>query len=80
MNKPLYSMFTLMVVLFTTPAFAYIGPGLGAGTIAVALGIFGSIFLALCAIIYYPIKRMLRRKKQGTRSEANHEQSEANHD
>ncbi len=73
-------MFTLMVVLFATPAFAYIGPGLAAGTIAIALGIFGSIFLALFATIYYPIKRMMRRKKQGMQSEDNHEKPEDNHD
>lgn len=46
-----------------SPAYAYVGPGMGAGTFAVALGIIGSIFLALFAIIYYPFKRMLKRKK-----------------
>ena len=44
---------------------AYIGPGLGVGTIAVALGFVGSIFLALFAVLYYPIKRMI--KKGGKR-------------
>ena len=41
---------------------AYIGPGLGVGTIAVALGFVGSIFLALFAVLYYPIKRMIKRR------------------
>lgn len=40
-------------------AFAYVGPGLGAGTIGVILGILGSVFLALFAIFWYPIKRAL---------------------
>ena len=45
------------------PSAARNGPGMGAGTIAVALGILGSIFLALFAVVYYPFKRMLKRKK-----------------
>jgi uncharacterized membrane protein YdjX (TVP38/TMEM64 family) len=43
-------------------AYAYIGPGLGVGTIVVALGFVGSIFLALFAVLYYPIKKMLKRR------------------
>lgn len=54
---------TAVYVMTIMPAYAYLGPGMGAGTIAVALGLFGSIFLALFAVVYYPIKRMLKRKK-----------------
>ena len=54
---------TMAVCTATTPAYAYLGPGMGAGTIAVTLGIIGSIFLALFAVIYYPFKRMLKRRK-----------------
>lgn len=50
--------------LFAVNAQAYIGPGLGAGTVGVVLGILGSIFLTLLAIIYYPIKRMLKKRKE----------------
>ncbi|MFN0115362.1 MAG: hypothetical protein ACKVPY_11865 [Paracoccaceae bacterium] len=42
---------------------AYIGPGVGGGAIAAVVGVLGSIFLAIVAVIYYPIKRMLKRKK-----------------
>lgn len=54
------------VCLLAVPgvAHAYIGPGLGAGTVAAVLGVFGSIVLALFAVIYYPIKRMRKRKKR----------------
>jgi len=41
------------------PLIAYIGPGLGGGVIAVILGFIASIFLAIFAIFWYPIKRML---------------------
>lgn len=45
-----------------TPAMAYIGPGMGAGAVAVVFGVIGSIFLAIFAVLYYPIKRMLRNR------------------
>ena len=45
-------------------AHAYIGPGLGAGTIGVILGIIGSVFIALFAIIWYPLKRILKKRKK----------------
>ena len=51
------------LLLISVNAHAYIGPGLGAGTIGVVLGLVGSIFLALFAFFWYPIKRMLFSKK-----------------
>lgn len=52
-----------------TPAMAYIGPGMGAGAVAVVFGVIGSIFLAIFAVLYYPIKRMI--KNRGTSRNAN---------
>jgi hypothetical protein len=57
------------LLLFALPANAYIGPGAGAGAIAVVLGILASIVMAFFAILWYPIKRLIRRHKaarQGT--------------
>jgi hypothetical protein len=51
----------LLGSLHWTTAHAYIGPGIGAGTLAVVLGILSSIFLAFVGILWYPIKRLLRR-------------------
>ena len=45
-------------------AIAYVGPGLGAGTIGMILGIIGSIFIAIFAIVWYPLKRLLKKNKQ----------------
>lgn len=55
----------LGVLLIAVPSLAnaYIGPGLGAGAIAATLGVIGSLFLALFAVIYYPIKRMRKRMR-----------------
>ena len=49
---------------------AYVGPGLGAGTIGVIAGLVGSILLALFAFFWYPIKRSLLGKGKETESEA----------
>ncbi len=63
-----YSSLTLMAaaLLLATPgaALAYIGPATGTGAIAALLGVLGSIFLAIFAVIWYPIKRMLKGKKK----------------
>ncbi len=41
----------------------YIGPGLGGGVITAVLGFLASIFLALFAIIWYPIKKLIEKLK-----------------
>lgn len=58
-------MFGVLLVgtLLSSPAHAYIGPGAGAGAIAVVFGVIGAIFLAFVAILWYPLKRLLKRKK-----------------
>ena len=56
----------LVVVFFSVQTFAhaYLGPGLGVGTIAIALGFLGSILLAIFALLYYPFKRMFKKKQK----------------
>jgi len=39
----------------------YIGPGLGGGVITAVLGFLTSIFLALFAIIWYPVKKIIEK-------------------
>lgn len=50
------------LLLIAAPAGAYIGPGAGAGTIAVVLGILASIVMAFFAILWYPVKRLLKKR------------------
>jgi hypothetical protein len=59
----------LLVGCAATPAHAYLGPGMGVGAIVVMFSIVGAIFLALFAVIWYPIKRLLRRVKPGGNTE-----------
>ena len=61
------SKITLVIVFFLLlPEItnAYVGPGLGAGTIGVILGIIGSIFIAIFAIVWYPLKRLLKKNRK----------------
>ena len=70
------TLFALFAILISSPAMAYIGPGLGAGTIGVILGVLGSIVLALFAIFWYPIKRMMRKNKTEDDAKAVEQQTE----
>lgn len=53
----------LAALLCGNAAYAYLGPGLGAGTIAAVLGVILGVVLAIFSVIYYPIKRFLKKLK-----------------
>ena len=55
--------FTLAILLPVSAAQAYVGPGLSAGAMAVVLGVLGSVFLVLFAIVWYPLKRLMKKGK-----------------
>ena len=50
-------------MLIPASSYAYIGPGMSGGVIAVVFGFFAAILLALWGILYYPIKRALKNRK-----------------
>ena len=57
---------TVIILLsMSNQAFAYIGPAMGGGVIAGVLGVISVIFLTLLDILYYPVKRFI--KKNGKR-------------
>jgi len=58
----------LLLLAAPAPVFAYVGPGLGAGAIAVTLGVLGSILTAILGVIYYPVKRMIKKLKKSRQS------------
>tara|TARA_B100000963_G_C22606835_1_gene662936 strand:- start:1504 stop:1725 length:222 start_codon:yes stop_codon:yes gene_type:complete len=60
MNKPIL---ILTLLLLSFPSYAYIGPGMGGGVIAAIVGFFAAIILGLWGILYYPIKRALKKRK-----------------
>jgi predicted RND superfamily exporter protein len=72
MNK---SILFLSLFLISLPSYAYIGPGMGGGVIAAIVGFFAAILLGLWGILYYPIKRALKKRKDKKMSlkDSNHE-------
>ena len=54
----------LTLLLISLPSYAYIGPGMGGGVIAAIIGFFAAILLGLWGILYYPIKRALKKRKE----------------
>ena len=60
MNK---SILFFSLFLISLPSYAYIGPGMGGGVIAAIVGFFAAILLGLWGILYYPIKRALKIRK-----------------
>ena len=55
---------TVFLIFYSTPAYAYLGPGMGAGIIVATLGFVLAIVAAIFGILWFPFKRFLNRKKQ----------------
>jgi hypothetical protein len=48
---------------------AYVGPGLGVGAIAAFFGAVLAVLLAIVGVIWYPLKRLLNRRKSPAESD-----------
>lgn len=72
MRKNFLPFVAAVLVLSLQPglSLAYIGPGVGAGAIGAVLGVIGSIFLAIFAVVWYPIKRMMKGRKKAAVTES----------
>ncbi|MDX1570343.1 MAG: FeoB-associated Cys-rich membrane protein [Xanthomonadales bacterium] len=57
-----------MILTFALPAAAYIGPGAGISVLGSIVSIVLGIILALAAIVLWPLRRMLKRKKNQSAS------------
>ena len=60
MNK---TILFLSLFLISLPSYAYIGPGMSGGVFAAVVGFFAAVLLGLWGILYYPIKRALKKRK-----------------
>jgi hypothetical protein len=47
--------------MWTTPAFAYLGPGTGLSAIGAFIALILGVILAFVGFIWYPIKRLIRK-------------------
>ena len=61
MNKLILSLFVFVISM---PSYAYVGPGMGGGFIAAVLGFLLAILLAIWGVLYYPVKRALKERKE----------------
>jgi ABC-type transport system involved in cytochrome bd biosynthesis fused ATPase/permease subunit len=55
---------------------AYIGPGAGLGAIAVTAALFLGVLLLVIGLVWYPLKRLLKRKKSGASNSSRTDESE----
>jgi membrane-bound ClpP family serine protease len=53
----------LLLTAITSPATAYVGPGAGISVLGSLLGILATIFVAIGAILFWPIRKLIKRKK-----------------
>ena len=60
----------LLLLAWAPAAEAYVGPGVGLGAIALVAGMIGSLGLWFVAILWYPFRRMLHRRRQAMKGTA----------
>ena len=63
MIKNKFLIIVLYIFLADTPAFSYIGPGMVGGFIATIIGIFVALIAAFFGLIWFPIKKILKKKE-----------------
>jgi len=51
----------IWLLAYAPVASAYIGPGLGAGAVTVVLGIISGLLMLVVGILWYPLKKLIRR-------------------
>jgi len=61
---------TISILLVPALASAYVGPGAGLSAIGSVLALIGAVIMLIVGFLWYPIKRMLRKRKQSSDSEA----------
>jgi hypothetical protein len=55
---------TLLFFFITSSSYAYLGPGVSGGVIVATIGVIVAIFAALFGLIWFPIKRLLKKRKK----------------
>ena len=73
MSKKLVILFLFLI--FSTEANAYLGPGMGTGIIAATVGIIVALLVAIFGIIWFPIKRFLKKKDLKDQEQAKEEEN-----
>lgn len=59
-----FSLLCILIILVNTPAYAYLGPGMGGGLIAGILGFLFALFALIFGILWFPLKRLIKNIKK----------------
>ena len=59
--------FALWILITPASAQAYIGPGAGITAIGTVIALIGAIVLAIVGFVWYPVKRIMKKKKKKTK-------------
>ena len=62
-SKYFLSLLLLLTFLVCEPAFAYIGPGAGITLLSAIWGVIVALFLAIGAVLLWPIRILFRRRR-----------------
>jgi hypothetical protein len=62
----LFSLFltAISLFLFSSASYSYIGPGAGLSAFGALLALVATVAVAILGFIWYPLKRMIRKRKQ----------------
>ena len=64
MTQKKFSLICILIILVNTPAYAYLGPGMGGGLLAGILGFLFALFALIFGILWFPLKRLIKNIKE----------------
>ena len=70
MFRLITSLLAVATLIFSSTAGAYVGPGAGISVLGSLLGILATIVVAIGAIVLWPLRKMMKRKKAKAAAEA----------
>jgi hypothetical protein len=66
-----------LAVVIVSPAAAYVGPGAGLTAIGAAVAVLATLFLAVVGFVWYPLKRLLRKRSVAAGAEGRRRAAQA---
>ena len=61
----------LILIIFNSSSYAYLGPGIGGGVLAATIGLIIALCAAIFGLIWFPIKIMIKKRKLKKKKEKN---------